>query len=143
MVLAKNPNYNREILFRETNIEWKKYKKNKNIEEIIKDFFNTPIPIQGFPILHTKCSTQAVDTSHADTVNTTNTTVPLPIQQPDELPRANAPSQKKIFDQIKDDEKKLVEFTSLYGATNDFQLRRDLYTHIENLKNDLEKKKMI
>ena len=141
MVLAKNPNYNREILFRETNIEWKKYKKNKNIEEIIKDFFNTPIPIQGFPILHTKCSTQAVDTSHADTVNTTNTTVPLPIQQPDELPRANAPSQKKIFDQIKDDEKKLVEFTSLYGATNDFQLRRDLYTHIENLKNDLEKKK--
>ena len=92
MVLAKNPNYNREILFREANIEWKKYKKNKNIEEIIKDFFSTPIPIQGFPILHTRCSTQTVDTLHVDTANTTNITVLLPIQQPDELSHANAPS---------------------------------------------------
>ena len=92
MVLAKNPNYNREILFREANIEWKKYKKNKNIEEIIKDFFSTLIPIQGFPILYIRCSTQMVDTSHVDTANITNITVPLPIQQPDELSHANAPS---------------------------------------------------
>ncbi len=87
--------------------------------------------------------TSHVDTSHVDTANTTNITVPLPIQQSDELLRVNAPSQKKIFDQIKEAEKKLVEFTSLYEATNDFQLRKDFYTRIENLKNDLEKKKMI
>ena len=56
MVLTKNPDYNRESLFHEANSEWKKYKKDKNIEEIIRDFFNTPVLIQGFPVLHTKCS---------------------------------------------------------------------------------------
>ncbi len=45
IVLIKNPNYNCEILFREVNIKWKEYKKNKNIKEIIEDFFNTSIPI--------------------------------------------------------------------------------------------------
>ncbi|CAG8503128.1 5248_t:CDS:1, partial [Funneliformis mosseae] len=66
------------------------------------------------------CSTQTVDISHADIANIINTTVLLLIQQLDELPCANAPSQKRIFDQIKEAEKKLVEFTSLCGATNDF-----------------------
>lgn len=141
MVLTKNPDYNREILFHEANSEWKKYKKDKNIEEIIRDFFNTPVPIQGFPVLHTKCSTQTVNNSYADIVDTTNTTVQLPLQQPDELPRINAPSQKRIFDEIKEAEKKLVEFTSLYSSANDIQLRRDLHMHIESLKNDLEEKK--
>ncbi len=82
IVLIKNPNYNCEILFREVNIKWKEYKKNKNIKEIIEDFFNTSIPIQGFPVLHTRCSSQTVNNSP----NTTNITVQLPIQQPDELP---------------------------------------------------------
>ena len=45
IVLTKNPDYNCEILFYEANSEWKKYKKNKNIEKIIKRFFNTSVPI--------------------------------------------------------------------------------------------------
>ncbi|CAG8611841.1 4702_t:CDS:1, partial [Funneliformis caledonium] len=49
-------------------------------------------PIQGFPVLHTKYSVQTVNNSHVDIVNTTNTIIQLLPQQPDELPRANAPS---------------------------------------------------
>ncbi|CAI2173538.1 8328_t:CDS:2 [Funneliformis geosporum] len=62
-----------------SNSKWKKYKKDKNIEEIIRDFFNIPAPIQGFPILYTKYSTQIVNNSYADIVGITNTTVLLPL----------------------------------------------------------------
>ncbi|CAG8590061.1 308_t:CDS:2, partial [Cetraspora pellucida] len=61
MVLTKNLNYNRKILFHNANNKWKKYKKDPNIQRIIDEFFNTPVPLQGFPILYIQHSTQSIN----------------------------------------------------------------------------------
>ncbi|CAG8770513.1 13704_t:CDS:1, partial [Cetraspora pellucida] len=61
IVITKNPNYNHEILFRDANNEWKKYKKVPNIQRIIDEFFNTPVSLQGYPILYIQHSTQSIN----------------------------------------------------------------------------------
>ncbi|CAG8681356.1 4451_t:CDS:1, partial [Racocetra persica] len=128
---TKNPNYNHEILFRKVNNEWKKY---KNIQKIIDEFNNTPIPLQGFSVLYTR----HLANSQVDTLIQT---VQLPTQEQPEMPHTNALAQKETYNQIKEAKKKFLEFISLYSTTNDFQLHRNLYGCIKRLKNNLEEKK--
>ncbi|CAG8784281.1 5513_t:CDS:2, partial [Dentiscutata erythropus] len=133
MVLTKNPNYNREILFHDANNEWKKYKKDPNIQRIIDEFFNTPVPLQGFLILYVQYSTQSINNNSY--VNITPQVIPqttpqLPLQElneSNEPSHTNAVAQKEVINQIKEVEKKLVEFITLNDTINDFQLHQDLY----------------
>ncbi|CAG8563409.1 13703_t:CDS:2, partial [Gigaspora rosea] len=93
-------------------------------------------PLQGFPILYTRYTSTQINSQ----ANTTQT-IPLPIQEPTELPRANAIVQKEIYDQINESEKKHLEFTSFYSTTSDFQLHRDLHERIKTLKSTVKEKK--
>ncbi|CAG8751963.1 6869_t:CDS:2, partial [Cetraspora pellucida] len=129
MVLTKNPNYNREILFRDANNEWKKYKKDPNIQRIINEFFNTSVPLQGFSILYIQHSTQSINNNLY--VNITPQVISqaiaqLPLQElseSNESSRANAVAQKEVINQIKEVEKKLVEFITLNDTIK--QLKRN------------------
>ncbi|CAG8748294.1 19625_t:CDS:2 [Cetraspora pellucida] len=112
MIKAGNPSYPKKNLCTEAKEAWKlvKNKKKNEIDNKIREYLTTPIPIQSY-----------VSHLFYETVS------------------KNAAAQKKSLAIKKENVKKLVELEAIYGATSDLQLKNNILHRILDVNQIIEK----
>ena len=110
---------------------WKeiRHKSQEEIKSKIKEYLETPIPIQSF-----------LQTSHlpsqsskpAQVIQTLKTIEEIIIA--DANPPPNAAAQKKAVETINITNTKLAEFQRIYNSTTDLEIWNDLEVHIVNIE---------
>ena len=104
-----------------------KNKSTAEINNIIKEYINTPINLYFILTIRANCSNPRVEPP-SPIIN--------PIEPVLEVPK-NASAQKRVADAIKIAENKLAELDQIYNITTDFQIKNDIHLKIAEAKSEI------
>src|SRR4051794_19441720 len=132
MVNARNPLYPKISLCTKCTDAWKeiRHKAREEIENKIKEYLATPIPIQGFlRTNHSRAEPSQRSKSAQAFQKPIEEIIVVDVNSP-----PNAAAQKKAAETINISNTKLSELQQLYNSTNDLKIQSNLMERITNLK---------